>query len=582
MHRDVKLENVLISTLGSIKVADFGLACTITSQTATNTQGLLIGTVSYLPPELMTSGRAHSWSDIYSTGIVLFEMLTGTKPYTADAPITVAYKHVNEDVPKPSDVLAQLHPAQARREPIPDYLDALVLACTRRNPDVRPPDGRELLRRVRRVRKALERGVRSDDALVALVYPTSALPWHAATQTVPNRRRPNQPALPVPDRDDEDDRPTTTPPLAPGVPRLEASGATAAAPIAAEIRRPVQPAPPRQFVRPRSLPTPDDVDGPSVRFPQLSRSSVHRRRRGVVATVLVVLLALGIGIGSWWFTTGRYMAAPSVVNQSQAQAIAIAEANGLEISFTEQYSEIVPKDLIISSDPAPGERMLRGTSISAVISLGPERFAVPELAGHSLADAKAALAAVNLMAGTITEAFSESVPTGIVIEAGYPVGELLKRDSPVDLVVSKGRESLTIPNVTTMPLAQAQQVLTDTGFTVAVNDKREYHPAIPKDAVISQQPATGTGFRGDTITLVVSDGPEPVKMVKVPEIKKGDRLEAARDTLEKAGFEVEVIWESPVMPALGRVIEITDDQDKPLTKDSELPEGSTIKVYVSI
>ncbi|MGL5248416.1 MAG: protein kinase domain-containing protein, partial [Brooklawnia sp.] len=177
VHRDVKPENVLISHRGAVKVADFGLARAVTNQTSTHTQGLLIGTVSYLPPELLTTGRAQTWSDVYSTGIMLFEMLTGTKPYTGEPPITVAYKHVNEDVPLPSEVLARRHPGQARRDPIPDYVDALVAACTRRNPQARPPDGRELLRRVRRVRRALERGVRSDDALAAMVFPAAALPW---------------------------------------------------------------------------------------------------------------------------------------------------------------------------------------------------------------------------------------------------------------------------------------------------------------------------------------------------------------------------------------------------------------------
>ena len=177
VHRDVKPVNVLISNRGAVKVADFGLARVMTNQTSTHTQGLLIGTVSYLPPELLTTGRAQPWSDVYSTGIMLFEMLTGAKPYTGDAPITVAYRHVNEDVPLPSEVLASKHPGRARRDPVPDYLDALVAACTRRNPQARPADGRELLRRVRAVKRALERGVRSDDALATMVFPAAAMPW---------------------------------------------------------------------------------------------------------------------------------------------------------------------------------------------------------------------------------------------------------------------------------------------------------------------------------------------------------------------------------------------------------------------
>ena len=102
VHRDVKPENVLISDRGQLKVADFGLAKAISSQTSTATQGLLIGTVSYLPPELVLSGRADARSDVYSAGVVLFELLTGCKPHTGETPIQVAYAHVHNDVPAPS------------------------------------------------------------------------------------------------------------------------------------------------------------------------------------------------------------------------------------------------------------------------------------------------------------------------------------------------------------------------------------------------------------------------------------------------------------------------------------------------
>ena len=102
VHRDVKPENVLISDRGRIKVADFGLAKAVSSQTSTATQGLLIGTVSYLPPELVVAGQADARSDVYSAGVVLFELLTGRKPHTGDTPIQIAYAHVHRDVPPPS------------------------------------------------------------------------------------------------------------------------------------------------------------------------------------------------------------------------------------------------------------------------------------------------------------------------------------------------------------------------------------------------------------------------------------------------------------------------------------------------
>src|SRR4051812_13578745 len=157
VHRDVKPENVLISDRGQLKVADFGLAKAISSQTSTATQGLLIGTVSYLPPELVLSGRSDARSDVYSAGVVLFELLTGRKPHTGETPIQVAYAHVHNDVPAPSTV--------NRSGRIPPYLDALVTGATAREADARPHDARVLLAQVRRVRAALRDGVLDDPEL---------------------------------------------------------------------------------------------------------------------------------------------------------------------------------------------------------------------------------------------------------------------------------------------------------------------------------------------------------------------------------------------------------------------------------
>ncbi len=116
IHRDVKPENVLIADDGRVKVADFGLAKAVSADTQhTATQGVLIGTVSYLAPELVVDGRADARADVYAVGVMLYELLTGVKPHEGETPIAVAYKHVHHDVPPPSD--ARARPAGVRRRP---------------------------------------------------------------------------------------------------------------------------------------------------------------------------------------------------------------------------------------------------------------------------------------------------------------------------------------------------------------------------------------------------------------------------------------------------------------------------------
>src|ERR671912_1955132 len=270
VHRDVKPENVLISDRGQLKVADFGLAKAVSSQTNTATQGLLIGTVSYLPPELVMSGKADARSDVYSAGVVLFELLTGRKPHTGDTPIAVAYAHVNSDVPLPSRFRTA--------GPVPPYLDALVTRATSRNRDARPPNGRVFLSELRRVRAALSEGLADDPALTREL--SQVLPL------APTRKR---------DRADYE------------VTQLVSD-------IAAVSGQPMPGTPPSAVAGQYTPRTILDAPPPAVpqRLYQLSaaRQAAHQerqarsRRRGWLAMILVLMLATSAALACWYWTEG--------------------------------------------------------------------------------------------------------------------------------------------------------------------------------------------------------------------------------------------------------------------------------------
>ena len=166
VHRDVKPENVLIADDGRVKVADFGLARAFdATTTSTATGGVLIGTVSYLAPELIIDGKADPRSDVYAAGVLLYEMLTGRKPHEGETAIQIAYKHVNEDVPPPSSVMA---PGAG----LPAFVDALVVRATARERERRQADAKVFLQQVRRVRAALRAGETEDPELTADLLPT--------------------------------------------------------------------------------------------------------------------------------------------------------------------------------------------------------------------------------------------------------------------------------------------------------------------------------------------------------------------------------------------------------------------------
>ncbi|MET1006392.1 MAG: Stk1 family PASTA domain-containing Ser/Thr kinase [Propionibacteriaceae bacterium] len=535
VHRDVKPENVLISDRGQIKVADFGLAKAISAQTSTATQGLLIGTVSYLPPELVVSGRADARSDVYSAGVVLFELITGQKPHTGETPIQVAYAHVHTDVPPPSTFTTA--------GPIPPYLDALMGRVTARDPDVRPPDAKVMLTLVRRVRAALRDGAVDDEEL------TQDL-------TIPDHLPKVEPS--PPDRAD-----------------FEVTQLVQAAPPPAQERKPRgwEDSDPQ---REHSWPTVRDAPPPPVAraaHPVAHRADDERRRvsrnrrRGWLALLIVLLLTATAALAGWYYTDGRFTSAPALSSLSQSQAEELAHGAGLDVVFEPEYSESVAKGTVISSSPGPGEKIIHGGKLAAIVSQGPERYAMPKVVGLSQDAAESALAKANLEVGRTKTDYSETVAKGIVLKASQTVGTLLKKESVVYLTVSDGPKPIKIANFVNESADKAESALKKAGFKVKVTTANS--ASVAAGLVINQSPSKGSGKAGDTITLQQSIGPV---MVVVPNVRRMG-IKAATKVIKAAGFKVRT---KPVLVNfldLGYVA-----YTKPGAR-GKAPEGSTITLY---
>ncbi|GAA2100890.1 Stk1 family PASTA domain-containing Ser/Thr kinase [Microlunatus panaciterrae] len=554
VHRDVKPENVLISDRGQIKVADFGLAKAVTAQTSTATAGLLIGTVSYLPPELVISGKAGPRSDVYSTGVVLFELLTGRKPHTGETPIQVAYAHVHNDVPPPSEFAAP--------GTIPPYLDALLACVTARDPDARPHDARVMLMQVRRVRAALKEGLHDDPELTQdLTTPLLGLqdrPAFGDDELAAVDPDPFSRAQGV------DFEPTTT---VTGPAADRPAGHASAQRVLTRV--PVSPPSPSRvsaLAGSRRRPATTSPVG-TDRLQDQHRRQRRNRWRGWIALVLVLMLTVLAATAGWYLTKGRYTTAPALTAMTQDQAAAAARESSLNIAFHQAFSETVAKGSVISTDPAAGSRIESGATMTAVVSKGPERYAMPDLVGESRTDALAALKKQNLAVGKVSETWDDTTAKDHVLRASQRAGARLKKLTPVDLTVSRGPKPIDIVDYTGKSATDAQKALKKAGFTV--KETTRHSGSVAAGLVISQSPDKGNGKKGDTIALVRSLGPV---LVTVPNVRAMG-LQAATRVMADRGFKVAKKPVSQNFLGVGFVA-YTDPRS-----GTKAPKGSTVTLY---
>ena len=288
-----------------------------------------------------------------------------------------------------------------------------------------------------------------------------------------------------------------------------------------------------------------------------------------MALLLAILLVGGVALGAWWFGWERYTTTPGVLGIDETAASAQLEEAGLDAEIGDPaYSENVAAGLVIATDPEPGGRVLDGGTVTLVLSLGPERYDVPVLQGQSEDQAQDALAATNLAFGESLERWSETVPEGQVIATSPKAGTTLKPGATVDLVLSRGRRPLAIRDWTGRSFADAQAALESRRLEVTVLGE-ENSDTVAEGDVISQDPTSGTLFRGDTVSFVVSLGPE---LVEVPRVRAMG-VDAATDLLEGLGFTVETEQADSYL-GLGYVFSSDPRQGE------EVPKGSTITLFL--
>ena len=278
----------------------------------------------------------------------------------------------------------------------------------------------------------------------------------------------------------------------------------------------------------RPLPSPSAVP--------LQQHRQRKHRRGAVSLVVLLLVTALVGVGAWYFLAGRFTTTPDFGNLTQEKAAALAAQNGLGIAWAQEFSETVPVGKVTRTDPAAGDRVLRGGTVTAFLSKGPERYAVPSLVGRDRDQATQALTDSHLKVGDIKEVFDETMAVGLVVSASIDAGQLVKPGTPVDLDISKGPAPVKVVSFKNKPFADAQTYYQNAGLIVQRADDA-FSSTIDAGNVISSDPKVGGSVeKGGTITFTVSKGPEMIAVPGVGGLSANDAKKALKD----AGFKVTV------------------------------------------
>jgi beta-lactam-binding protein with PASTA domain len=475
VHRDIKPHNVLVTDTGDIKVGDFGIARAATSSTMTRT-GSILGTAHYISPEQAMGEPVGQGSDLYSLGVVLYEMLTGTLPYDAETSIGIAMKHVN----------GHLVPPRELNPEVPEGINAVTTKLLAKSPEERYADADELIEDLERVLEGFE--------------PAAAKTTRVTTRPTPAAGTAQTQTMGAPKRVRHRGRPwilfllllillfgglayallTLGPPRT--VPDLQ---------NAASIREAEQIA----------------AQAGDFEVVEGARQDSEEPEGAIISQTPAAGESLREGSRIYVIVSGRQVAeVPDVGNRTSKEATQTLEEAGFEVEEEPGESSESYQGYVIDQDPRGGRTAEVGSTVTITVGAGPETVEVPDLSNRTVEGARRALEAADLSLGRQTRESSSRVPAGRVVSQNPSAGSNARSGSSVDITVSSGPNQLPVPDVVGYSVSDAVAAIWNAGFGYTVETIESTESA---GTVLSTDPAGGTLLDpySRTVTITQSSGP---------------------------------------------------------------------------
>lgn len=490
IHRDIKPQNIMVSIDGKAKVTDFGIARATTSNTISSD---VMGSVHYTSPEQARNGFVDAKSDIYSFGIVMYEMVTGRVPFDGDSAVSVALQHLQEEIIRPS----------AYVEDLPVSLEKIILKCTQKSPDRRYHNMDELL-------EDLKRAAKNPDEDFVVIDPAPAT--SNVTRVITKEE----------------------------VDKINEIAGTTEEPAPVNKAKDMR----------KEFDDSDDDDDDSKPLLSPKWEKIVTIGGIIIAAALIVLIILIVGTIMDWFSVsktpgknnntaieedGNKVEMVNIVGLTLDEATKLLNEMGLGIQLTgTEVSDEYDEGQIMSQSVKKGDMVEKNTTIKVVVCAGTEGFQLPKVTNLMQDEAtKLLMSSPYFLVVSVSYEYSPTVEAMRVISVSPREGATVHSGDTVNLVISRGPESVEVPDVINMTESEARAALTAAGFSVTVTS--EYSNTVEAGRVISQSISGGkTAAPASTIKIVISLGSENALY------KYNGSLSAAGD-IERNGYTYRVV-----------------------------------------